>query len=203
MNEFEKGSIVLSRKQMAIIGIIALVIFVPVVAFLLSLGQVEKSSSNSINPTPVQPITQVTAVSPTPVYKTSLLSFKQLSAGSTAVVIETGAKPASAVQLEIGFDPVILKNIQVVPGSFFDKSLVLLSNVDYQKGSIFFAVVTPPDGKPIRGKGTVAVVSYTFAQGAINPTTLQFLSRTKVATVGIDDSILKLANNITISATNP
>ena len=125
-----------------------------------------------------------------------------MSASTSAVVIDTGNKAVTAVQLEISFDPLILRNVSITPGDFFDTALVLLSKIDYQSGDIFYAVVMPPAGSPKHGKGTIATLSYVFNSGAFNPTNLRFLPRTKVAAVGIDQSVLKQASDITIAEGN-
>jgi hypothetical protein len=80
-----------------------------------------------------------------------------------------------------------------------NNALVLLKNIDYTEGTMFYAAVIPPTGQPVQGTGEVAVITFNFNQGAINPTTLQFLPKTKVTAKGIEDSVLQKATGITLA----
>src|SRR5438046_2303965 len=91
----------LSKRQLTMLGVIGVV----AVCFLFVLfngGQIGKSATETSKPTPVQSANHIFPT-PTPLYRTSLLSFHQETATTTAIVIDTGGKAASAVQLEIGF----------------------------------------------------------------------------------------------------
>ena len=184
-----------TKKHVFITAGILVAFLLPLLFLFIASSRSGKKQEQAANPTPVV----ANLVTPTPSYLVSLLSFRQESATSAAIVLDTGNKDVTAVQLEVSFDPMILTNITVKPGSFFEKAYVLLSNIDYNAGSIFYAVVMPPDGMPKHGVGTVARIYYTFNSGAINPTILKFLPRTKVAAAGIDQSVLKQAESITVA----
>ena len=179
------------------VGSLLIILFL-VVLFLPNKPQ-SRSSSLS-NPTPV---IQTQASIPTPKLppvQTSFLSFQQKTGTSSAVILDTGDKAVTAVQLEIAFDPSVIQNVTIQPGNFFNRAFALLNRVDYKSGSIFYVLAIPPNGNAKKGKGEVATIYYTFNSGAFNPTTFQFLPRTKIAAVGIDDSVLKSATPITVAS---
>jgi hypothetical protein len=160
------------------------------------------SQTNQVmNMNQVQQTNQPGQTSQTSSVSSAALSIEKLSTTSAAVVINTGNKPVSAVQLAISFDPIVVKNISIIPDEFFKRALVLMNKVDYATGTIFYAAVVPPNAPPQQGKGVVARLSFNFARGSINPTNLDFLPNTKVTARGVDSSILKQSSGITI-ATN-
>jgi len=192
----------LRNKKLLIAGIIVVVLIcIPLVLVSFQSNPSYKGNSSS-HPGMVNPTTALTVsaqLQPTPIL-TSVLSFKQESATSTAILIDTGSVAASGVQLSISFDPGILQNVAISPGDFFTNALVLTNKIDSTNGTIFYAAVVPPNGRSRQGKGVVARLSYTFAQGAINPTKLQFLPDTKVSARGVNNSTLKIAGSASISA---
>jgi len=148
-------------------------------------GTNQNSPSSAVLPTPT-PIT------------TSIVSFKKHpNENKLDVVLDSGAKPVSAAQLDISFDPNVLTNMQVTNGDFFDNPVVLMNKVT--GGNIFYAAAIPAIGKDKAGQGVVAVLSYTPNAVAGNQTSLKFLSRTKITTTDLNNSILKQAQGITLS----
>jgi hypothetical protein len=142
---------------------------------------------------------EIHGIRPTSQPVSATLYLQKQSTDSASVRVDTGNRSVSAIQLAISFDPLILRNISIKPGNFFSQALILINRIDYSTGTIFYAAVVPPTAKPQQGKGVVAWVNYDFAQGAINPTTLQFLPNTKVASRGVDDSILKNSSGLTVA----
>jgi hypothetical protein len=196
----------LTRKKKIVIGfIIVVALFIPLLV--LSLKQDQSSLQTQTAPTNAQPDTVNTgtgqssqASGPTVAPGTAVLYLQRRTPTSSAVVVDTHNKPVSAVQLAISFDPSILGNISIKPGNFFGQALVLINKIDYSTGTIFYAAVVPPTATPQQGQGVVALLSYNFAPGSINPTNLQFLPNTKITARGIDNSILKEASGISIAA---
>jgi hypothetical protein len=162
----------------------------------MTTNQSKTASSNLTNPTPVAENVPTKG----PPIQTSFLSFQQKSATSSAIILDTGDKAVTAVQLDIAFDPSVIYNVQVQPGNFFNRSLSLLNHIDYKTGTIFYVVAMPPTGVAKQGKGEVATIYYSFNSGAFNPTTFQFRPRTKVAAEGIDQSVLKAAAPISVAS---
>lgn len=201
----ENSLITMQKKKMLIGGAIAMLLFVPLVFFALKQTSSSQSSSPQVSPTGANTTMQQTqrsqSFSPTPFPGTAVLSFQKQSATSTAIFVDTRNKPVSAVQLAISFDPSILGNVSIKPGNFFNQALVLINKIDYTTGTIFYAAVVPPNAVPQQGKGVVAWLTYEFAQGSINPTSLQFLPNTKITARGIDNSVLKEASSISIAST--
>ena len=187
----------MNKKKYSIVLVCA-IIGIPVIIFLLFLTKKYAGKQNITDAAPV-PVTAAykknnNRSSPA----TSILSFRR-QATSTEVIIDTGGLSASAVQLDIGFDPLVIRNVSIHPGTFFAKPLILASHIDQKSGEIFYAIAAGPGTIGKTGTGTIATITFDFAQGAFNPTTLYFLPNTKVTARGISQSILKNAYNETLA----
>jgi hypothetical protein len=194
----------ITRKKKILIGfLIVVVLFVPLVFMAFKQDQPSSATQQPISTnTPITTSESRTTqlLSPTTTPGTAVLYLQRRTPTSAAVVVDTHNKPVSAVQLAISFDPSILGNVSIKPGSFFNQALVLINKIDYSTGTIFYAAVVPPTARPQQGKGEVAFLTYNFAPGSINPTNLQFLPNTKITARGIDSSILKEASGLSIAA---
>lgn len=200
--EEPKPKIPLTKKQIIIIGTCIVLVGG---LFLLSLffANPNKKTESPTGNLTTNTTTPESSMAKPPInaqVKIATLGFQQKTATSTAILLDTGNKAVSAVQLEIAFDSSAIHNVRIQPGKFFEKSLSLISNVDYQNGSIFYVIAIPPTGYPKEGRGEIATLYYDFNNGAFNPTTLKFLPKTKVAAAGIDDSVLKTANPANIAS---
>lgn len=181
-----------SRGLLIIVSIVILVCII-FISFLL---RKSPTSNTTVFPSPIPTSNAVTDVPR--VNTTSLLSFKKINSTSIAVTIDSGAKAVSAIQLEISYDPVVLKNVTITQGTFFDDPFVLSSKADPTSKSIFYAVGIRSTQQPKIGQGTIAIISFTPVLGVATQTSLQFLPKTKVTAVGIDTSVLKESTGITI-----
>lgn len=130
---------------------------------------------------------------------TSLLSLTQIAPNKVGITIDAGNKAISAVQAEISYNPQVLTNIIIIPGNFFNNPFMLFNRVDQTNGIIFFAITNRSALPSSLHKGTIATISYNSIPGIANPTTINFLPKTKITTQGIDTSILKQATGITIT----
>jgi len=188
----------ISKKNFVLIsagaGIILMVVILSTA--MLSQKRTPKASMALANPTPAGQVVPTKI----PSVQTSFLSFQQKTGTSSAIVLDTGNKAVTAVQLDIAFDPTIIHDVSIQPGNFFNRSLSLLNRVDYKAGSIFYVLAIPPTGNAKQGKGEIATIYYSFNSGAFNPTTFQFLPRTKIAAQGIDESVLKSATPISVAS---
>ena len=184
-----------NKSRILVYGGIVLAVLVLLVPVMNSMVNNKHEKNLSV----IKPsISAAPMISKAPITATALLAFQKETATSTAILMDTGDKAATAVQLEISFDPTMIKDMTVTPGNFFEKTLVLMSNIDYNNGSIFYAMVVPPGGAAKLGKGVIATMSYSFASETVNPANFRFLPRTKVVAVGINQSVLKEAKDTSL-----
>lgn len=161
---------------------------------------------------PQSPKPAPTVMAPKEAIEQTVLSFGELVATSSSstnvnysipINIETGKNKVTAVQLELQFDPKVLTNIAVVPGSFFTKPEVLLEQIDEKTGRITYAFGIGLTGQGVAGQGTVATLNF-GTKAALNAakvgtpqqTTILFLPKTLVTAEDTDQSVLKQTNNI-------
>lgn len=146
-------------------------------------------------PTTEEPIT-VAAPTPTPVAQTMLAFMPNpltiaSPSGSVDVQIDTGTNNVTAVQLEVEYDPKVVTNVTLKPGSFFQNPVELLSNIDTKNGKISYAIGILPSDNPQKGQGTVATLSFRTNLGVGQATQIKFLPKTLVTASGITSSVLK------------
>lgn len=118
--------------------------------------------------------------------------------GSFDVLINTSSNKATAVQLEIGFDPLQILNIDIVPGDFLSQPIVLIDDIDLKNGKISYALAITPSGSPKTGTGTVAKIYFTLKNSAFGKTDLTLLPKTLVTAEGEEASVLKNATGASI-----
>lgn len=112
---------------------------------------------------------------------------------SIPVNISTGKNKVTAVQLELQYDPEILTNIIISPGSFFTKPDVLLNQIDTKTGRISYAFGVGLADEGVVGKGTIANLTFSTKTKTPARTTITFLPKTLVTAQGINESVLKQA----------
>jgi len=154
------------------------------------------------------PTTQhIVAPTPTPVAHV-LLSLQptqvgtqgaQLATHSYDVFIDSSDNTVNDVQLELSYDPSVLTNVAVVPGSFFTNPSQLVKDIDTTSGRISYALGIQPKDNGIKGTGIVAQVVFQFQPTAtVSSTMLRFLPKTKVGGQGANESVLRAATDVTI-----
>lgn len=124
---------------------------------------------------------------------------------SLPINIATGKNKVTAVQLELQYDPLILTNVAVTPGSFFANPNVLLNQIDVKTGRISYAFGVGLDDQGVAGKDTVANLTFSIKIGALEKTAIIFLPKTLVTAEGIIESVLKeaLVGQFTLGKENP
>ncbi|MCL5019065.1 MAG: cohesin domain-containing protein [Patescibacteria group bacterium] len=110
---------------------------------------------------------------------------------STDVSIATGGDKVTAAQLELSYDPKVLTNVQIKPGTFIQNPVVLLKKVDEANGRISLAIGIPLGQAAPTGTGTVATITFDEIPTATGSTILDFLPKTAVTAQGIAQSVLK------------
>lgn len=107
----------------------------------------------------------------------------------TNVIIDTGSNKIRSVQLELSFDPDMIKNVDINPGSFLINPIVLLKNIDEKTGRITFAL-SSSDNQGALGQGILAKISFKTLKKSVS-TTIDFLPKTKVSAEDTAESVLK------------
>lgn len=115
---------------------------------------------------------------------------------SLPVKISSFKNKVTAVQLELQYDPKILTNVAVVPGSFFPNPETLLNQIDIKTGRISYAFGAGLKDQGVTGKGIVAHLTFSVKAGTEEKTAILFLPKTLVAAEGISESVLKQTANV-------
>jgi len=184
----ETRDINMPKKTLALISGLVLV---TIVLFVIALKSNQQSTQTPVTPsTAMQP-------SPTPSMAHSVLSLspnpvKVLSGGlgKVDVVIDTSDNAVTAVQLELSYDPKVVSNVQVLPGTLFQNAVVLINKNNPTAGRFTYAFGRTPSQTPISGTGTVATISFT-ANASSQPSQLTLLPTTLVTARGVKTSVLK------------
>lgn len=147
---------------------------------------------------------QTTTVPKEPVAQT-VLSFgnPEIATPSSATLlnyslpinIQTFKNKATAVQLELQYDPKILTNVAVTAGSFLTKPAVLLNQIDSKTGRISYAFGIGPAGRGVAGKGIAANLTFSAKAKPVEKTAIIFLPKTLVTAEGVSVSVLKQTTN--------
>jgi hypothetical protein len=159
------------------------------------------------------PIAQITPTPiPTPVAQ-SILTLEPAPVGTQAakpgvqtydVKINSGTNTVNAVQLDLAYDPSVLTNVTIIPGTFFTNPSQLVNDLDTKNGRISYALGIQPKDKGIKGAGVVAEIMFQFQPTAtVSSTTIKFLPKTLVAGQGVNPSVLKSATDATIVVPHP
>ena len=105
------------------------------------------------------------------------LTTSATSSAQINVVIQTNTSP-NLIQLEIGFDPNALYNVNITSGDYLLNPEVVLYNVDIKNGRISYGLTGEPN--PNNAK-TVAVITFnTYNYGVQKETSLFFPPKTLV-----------------------
>lgn len=174
-----------------------LLIGVIVIVFALAISMPGKSEAPTL---PNQPPSSTAA----PVGKTVLslspnpVIIERIGASQILNVnIQTNEEKITAVQLELSFDPKMITNVNIVPGTFFTNPNVLLKEIDSTNGRISYAIGIAPTGQTSTGTGIVANISFTPV-GKNQSTQMTFLQKTLTTAEGVSQSTLKSATGATI-----
>ena len=154
---------------------------------------------NPSNPKPA-PIVTV----PKESVEQTILSFGQPVATSSSsvtsltyslpITIITGKNKVTAIQLELQYDPKVLSNVSIAPGSFFTKPEVLLEQIDVKTGRITYAFGVGLTDQGVMGQGVVATLTFEAKKGIEEETVILFVPKTLVTAEEITESVLKKTN---------
>lgn len=152
--------------------------------------------------TPAAPIIQESVVQTTLSFGTPEIATSSsvfILNYSLPINISTGKNKATAVQLELQYDPALLANVAVVPGPFFANPSILLNEIDTKTGRISYAFGVGLSDPAVIGKGIVASITFSVKAksnlAAPEKTAIIFLPKTLVTAEGIVQSVLKTSTN--------
>lgn len=185
------------KKSLALIAVLAVVTIVLIVTAVIILPR-------SKAPVVVKATTPVAKKVVIKANKQTVLGFSApvitAGAASTANInITTGVNKITAVQLEMSFDPKVITNVSITPGTFFSDPVSLFKEIDPVKGTISYAFGIGLGQKPVTGTGTLATVSFTVVPGQTSPASINFLPTTMVAAQGEIISALKSSTGLTLT----
>jgi hypothetical protein len=110
---------------------------------------------------------------------------------TTDVTITTGGDKVTGIQLEFSYDPKVLTNVQIKPGTFIQNPVVFLKKVDEVNGRISLSIGIPLGQSGPSGTGTVATITFNEVSTATGSTILDFLPKTAAWAQGVAPSVLK------------
>jgi len=153
-----------------------------------------KPAAIPITPTPKEEIAQTVLSFGNPIVATSS-SVSTLNY-SLPINITTGKNKVTAVQLELQYDPKVLRNVAVIPDVFFSNPEVLLNQIDIKTGRITYALGSSLQDQAVMGEGVVATLNFEAEIGTPKETLILFLPKTLVTAEGVNQPVLKQTNNI-------
>jgi hypothetical protein len=130
--------------------------------------------------------------------KTTLSILKPVVSSSTYtadVALTTERKKVTVVDIELKYDPKILTNVDIKPGTFFQSPTILRKTIDKINGKVSFIFGIGLGDSPVNGNGTVAVLSFTTLTKS-GTTTISFLKESGVTVSTVRPSILTNAQGI-------
>lgn len=185
-----------SRKTLALISSLIIVLVALFVLSLSTTNQPGTPSTSNAQPTPTPIAQTIIKLTPNPV------TLSEDNNGVVEVTMDTSENEVTAVQLEILYDPEVLTNVTIKPGTFFTSPVPLLNTIDRTEGRISYALAVTPAQAPLKGSGTVAIIEFRKnPTSSITQTELQLLPRTLVAAKGVGPSVLREATGTTITLT--
>lgn len=176
------------RKTLALISGL---VFVTVVLFVIALNSNKNtptplpSQEPSMSQAPAVPAHSVLSLVPNPII------VEPGEKGSVTVNIDTSDNEVTAIQLEIGYDPNFITNVQVTPGSLFENPVLLINKNTVKEGRYTYAFGIMPNHAPVLGAGTAATITFTALNKPGQESQLALLPTTLVTARGISESVLK------------
>lgn len=133
-----------------------------------------------------------------------LSAREQNTVGTVDITVDTGGTEITGVQAEMQYDPKTLTNVRLLPdlaqsGFFGPRAVVLFNEVNATTGRISFVIAINTGDEPKKGTGKIATLNFERGQGAIpSSTQINFLDKTLVTTLGVEESVLKETTPLSI-----
>lgn len=182
----------MSKRTLFLIFALFLITFV---LLMMALYQPTATKTTQTVVVPKEPVAQTILSFGSPSVATS--SSTTIKNYTLPINISTGKNQVTAVQLEMQYDPKVLTNVVLAPGSFFTNPDVLLNQTDVKTGRISYAFGVGLKDSGVVGKGIVANLTFSVKANTLEEPTILFLPKTLVTAKGINESVLKEAENFT------
>lgn len=158
-----------------------LILFLITVGILLSLSTIYSPTVLNSLPKvfPTQAIVSESTLSLTP----NPLSILAGQNTSVQVIIDSQGPKPSLLQLEMAYDPAVIKKVTIVPGTFFQNPQVLLNTVNARNGRVSYALASGLESTSENNSKIAAIITITPYNTAIRKETLlEFLPKTVIRT---------------------
>lgn len=186
-----------TKILIGVIGGIILISFIAI-ALLDTKAPPKKDVSAKASPTPIAVNGSTNGGNGTPVrnmLKTATLKFIENTIDGADVILDSGGVEVNAVQIELSYDPTVLKDVYFTNGNFFDTPRVTVYDVDETGGHLLYKVI-PDNAVPKNGRAFILHMHYLYERGVKNGDLVIFQPRTGVFTAGVTDSVLKSTTNL-------
>lgn len=159
----------MSRKTISLILVLLILTVVLVAVAIIAKPQTSQQiSTNEPTPTPTPLVAGKTSLALTP----NPLMVTASTPSTLDVTIDTGGNNVRSVQLEIAYDPKVITNVSLKPGTFFTNPSVLpIGGVNQNSGRITYALVPNSFTESRSGTGIVATMTFTPLLTTANPQT--------------------------------
>lgn len=108
------------------------------------------------------------------------------------IVLDTKNNKVTGVQLEIGYDPAIVSDLQIQKSTFLSSASILINENDNVNGRISYAIVLPPTQPPVTGSGNIAKLSLRKNVNITSNTQakISILPKSLITALGVEGSVL-------------
>lgn len=187
------------QKTILLIGVLALV---AAVLFYLAINRntatMNKNTGQNNPTTSGGQQMQETAAKTADLYFTP--STTNSLTGTADIMLNTGGKEVSGVQIELSFDPQLVTALTIEPAtdSLFGEAstyTVLIKSVDLKLGRATLAVGISAGTQGVGGTGKVATINYT----ATGPASISMLDKSAVTQLNVATSVLSTVSSLTIN----
>ncbi len=128
----------------------------------------------------------------------SLVSNTSSASASVDVNVDSGGDNLTAAEIELSYDPKMLSQVVITPGTYFTNPVIFINKVDTKNGKILYAIAIPPSGTPQKGQGKLARIYFLSNVQSGQQTEIKFLPTTIVTAKRVRESVLKSAIGTTI-----
>lgn len=119
------------------------------------------------------------------------------------VTLETDIDKITALQIGLDYDPDIVKNVQIKPGTFFTNPVELRNKNNEKLGKYIYALGIQPSEQGIIGTGNAMTISYQIKNTQKSEALFLLIPQdTLVTASGISRSVIKKAVSIDVSTTS-
>jgi hypothetical protein len=105
------------------------------------------------------------------------------------VNIDTGENKVTLTQLELSYDPNLLRIYSIKPAGLVTDPQILQENIDEDNGRISYWLSVGQNERWIQGSGAIATI--TFTKIGTGSAQLEFAPKTSVSASGVNESVLR------------